>query len=483
MTLAAYLDKPWAEKVLLVEIDTATPLYLSDTAYITEPGDTPANQPYHPIIAPGGIPRLSRKIQELWGGKSLATWGGLQLATSMAGAVNLATVALRGKTLRLLVTGPRKSVARADAAVVLTGVVGGRSGNVDEGVMIEVRDRKQAFNEAILPPNTYDAATMGGGFPAENHGRSKPLCLGTCRNISPVLIDSGTYTYQINDGAVQAISQVYDNGIAAAYTTNLPAGTFTLTYLPAGVVTADAQGMKDGATFLSTTTQIIDYLARTYGAVSGGDIDISGLPGDVVGIYINAPVTLAEVVTMLLRGVLGWWGFDRADQLRVRLFEAPAAGGQEFGETRQLSDLTWDEEPDIIWSVPLLYARNWTRTDSPAAAVALGMMAWLKSEGFESRVETAGIKTTYPTATASPRLGTYFDGKTPAETVAGRALTLFGTLRRRVRVTVPITATPLELGDSVTLVDAGILTGNWRIIGITERWDGEIPLADLELWG
>jgi hypothetical protein len=248
------------------------------------------------------------------------------------------------------------------------------------------------------------------------------------------------------------------------------------------VVTADVQGVKDGATWLTHTTQIIDYLARTYGAMVAGDISITGLPTDAVGIYIASPTKMADTITALMRGVLGWWSFDRAGKFRARLFAAPAAGGQSFGETKHLSDLTWDEEQDIVWSVPLVYARNWTVIEQPAAAATLEYTAWLKSDGYQSRVETAAIKTTYPSAIIAPRLETYFAAKAPAETVAGRALTLFGALRRRTRVTVPITSVPLELGDSLNLFDAGVVSGDHVIVGVTERWDGEIPLVDTELW-
>ena len=53
--------RPWFARLR----EEAPVHYLADTAYITEPGDTPANQPYAPVIAEGGIPRLSRKIQEI----------------------------------------------------------------------------------------------------------------------------------------------------------------------------------------------------------------------------------------------------------------------------------------------------------------------------------------------------------------------------------------------------------------------------------
>ena len=147
---------------------------------------------------------------------------------------------------------------------------------------------------------------------------------------------------------MQGVDGVYDNGVAVAYTANTAAGTFTLTNPPVGVVTADVRGMLDGATWLSSTAQIIDWLARTCGGVAGGDIDISGLPGDAVGIYLDAPTRLSDVITRLMQGLLGWWGFTRAGQLRARLFAPPASGGPVFGERLHLSPIEWEEEAEIL---------------------------------------------------------------------------------------------------------------------------------------
>ena len=201
-TLAEHLARLDAENVLLVEIDAAgSSIYLADTAYITEPGDTPANQPYAPIIAQDGVPRMSRRIQEVWGGRSVPAWGPLVLATPSAGGTDLATANLRGKTVQVLLTGPRRIIARFAAAVVLTGVLGRRSGDLDGALTLEITDFQASFDERQLPVNQYDG-TESGSFPQSEIGRSVPLCLGTCRNVTPRLIDTANRTYQVNDGPV-----------------------------------------------------------------------------------------------------------------------------------------------------------------------------------------------------------------------------------------------------------------------------------------
>lgn len=483
-TLAEHLARLDSKKILLVEIDAAgsNPIYLADAPYYTEPGDTPGNQNYWPVIAQDGVPRLARRIQEIFGGRSVPAWGPLVVATPVVGVTDLATTALRGREARVLLTGPRSVIPHADAAVVLTGLIGYRTGDIDGGVVLEITDRQAAWESVELPAARYNG-TETGNFPSAEIGRPKPLCLGRCRNITPRLINTATRVYQVNNGSVQAIDAVYDNGVSVAFTANTAAGTFTLTNAPTGVVTADVRGMLDGVTWLSSTTQIIDWLARTYGGLSAGSIDISGLPSDEIGIYLDEPTNLADIITRLMQAILGWWGFTRIGDLRARIFDVPASGGPVFGHEHHLSNVSWEEDPDIVWSVPLLYRRNWTRIEQPAASVSLNQTIWLRGEGYEARQENAAILTQYPDALSTDRLMTYFDTLAPAQAVAQRALTLFGTLRRRARTALPYIDPPVELGDSLTLDDVGLLNGDRVLMAIEERWDGEIPLVEVELWG
>lgn len=493
--LGDYLTRLDAQKVLLVEIDpSGTPIYLADTAYVTEPGDTPASTIYHPVIAQDGVPRLSRRIQDLRGGRSVPAWGPLNLASAIAGATDLSSAAIRGLPISVLITGPRSMLARSAAGTVLGGVVGTRSGNVDGGLTMQVLDRQAGFEDIVFPPNVYDG-TETANFPASNIGKVKPICMGRCRGVSLVLIDTANLVYQFNDaaaGACNAVLNIYDNGVALTqvggapaagqYSVNLTAGTITLGGSTVGVLTGDIEGVKSGATWLDGTDDLVDWLAQNYGGLSASETDITGLPTDVIGYFADSQQRLADVITALMRGVLGWWGFDRSNVLRARIFEAPTTGGNTFGQTQHLSDITWTEDEPVFWAVPYLYQRNWTRIEQPASSVSLNTVARLRSEGATGRREQASILSTYAYARVADRLDTYFDTVTPAQTVADRALVLFGVPRERTKVTVPFVDPPLELGDNITLQDADHSDGDHLIIGIVERWDGEIPVVDLELW-
>lgn len=488
--LSDHLNRLHTEKILLVEIDpTGTPIYLSDTAYYTEPGDTPPNQPYIPVISPGGVPRLARKIQEVFGGRSVPTWGPLILAESIVGNIDLNKAALRNTAMRVLLTGPRSIIPHDQLAVVTDGIIGRRSGNPDTGITFEILDKQADFDNVELPNNHY-IGNESANFPTSNIGKAIPLCLGRCRNITPLPIDTVNLIYQVNDGPVQDIPAAYDNGIALTkvasnpqpgqFSVNAASGTLQLGVKPTGILTCDCDGMLDGPTWLSTTPQIIDWLSRFYGGLAQQDIDITGLPTGIVGIYIKDHVTLSTVITSLMQGVLGWWGFKRQSQLIARIFDLPLAGGPSFDETRQLSDVKWREERNLHWAVPTLYRRNWTRNSQPASAVDVDTAAWLNSDGYDARVELSAIPSG---SSVSKRIDTYFDNKADSDAVAMRALDLFGSERRRTTVTVPFIDPPIELGSSANLIDTGVLDGDHVVVGIVDRWDGEIPTVELELWG
>lgn len=485
MTLSDYLKKPGSRKILLVVIDPdGAPVYLSTEPYDTEPGDTPSNQPFAPVIQPGGLPRMARAIQALFDGESRAatTWAPLALASHEAGGVDLAAADLTGKPVAVYLTGPRADVAYADRAQLLGGVIGGSSGDVDGGLTFHLIGQSVRLDQLQVPAARFNAASEGAGFPAENDGQPRPLALGRVLNVTPVLVDAANHIYEVNNGPVNAIPAVYDNGFGVSKTDDLVNGRFTLTAAPAGVVTADVDGQQDGAAWLSSTADLVEWLAVDQGGLDAAAIDITGLPTETVGIYLVEPEPIAAVISRLLSGVGAWWSFTRAGKLKARLFEAPAAGGASFGETQQLRAraLSWENAPELYVGLPVIYRRNWTVIDQPAGAVTQNHKAWLAGEGLEDSRDAASP---HAAGIEGPRWETFFHDAAPAQAAADRALVLFSQVRKRVQVTLPALAAPLELGALVNLADAGPLDGDWRVVGIEEEWDAGLPLNHVELWG
>ena len=132
--------------------------------------------------------------------------------------------------------------------------------------------------------------------------------------------------------------------------------------------------------------------------------------------------------------------------------------------------------------MPLLYQRNWQRLE-PASSVAANQKTWLRSEGYESRIEDSDILITYDYAASALRVETYFDVKAEAETIGALALTMFGAPRYRVTVDLPVVSPLLQMGDSIELTDAGSFSGDYLLMGLDDEWDGELPIVKAGVWG
>lgn len=143
-------------------------------------------------------------------------------------------------------------------------------------------------SETALNTNLLSASYAGTGG-AEGagslKGTLKPWTSGTCLNIEPVLIDAAYWVYQVHGyGAVNDITTVYEfaqeiTGYVGSVSTyadlialtlapgqwaKAPAvGMFRLGGQPSQKVTCDVEGAKDGSTFPSTVSAIIEHLIKT----------------------------------------------------------------------------------------------------------------------------------------------------------------------------------------------------------------------------
>ena len=123
-----------------------------------------------------------------------------------------------------------------------------------------VDDFSQVFNNPIQT-NRY-AGTGGLNGDNELKGVLVPLALGLNRQIEPILVDATQRIYQVNDGEIESIFNLEDNGTALVfntdvadieaggsptvgrYNTSLATGHIRLGNDPSGVLTCDVKGYK-----------------------------------------------------------------------------------------------------------------------------------------------------------------------------------------------------------------------------------------------
>jgi hypothetical protein len=132
---------------------------------------------------------------------------------------------------------------------------------IDEsGVHIILRDN--SYKLTVPAQSNVYGGTGGADGGADLTGKRKPRAFGYVQNVEPPLSDPSLLIYQVNDGAIQAVTAVYDRGSAltpgadfatyalltaaspgaGTYITCLALGFIRLGSSPVGTVTADISG-------------------------------------------------------------------------------------------------------------------------------------------------------------------------------------------------------------------------------------------------
>lgn len=440
-----WLKTPGLDRCYLLEADyfLAGNLYTlrrSTHPYRTAETDTPQLTPYPDTIL--RLPEFDREMSEVFIGTSRIALGEFELFLDDELQTLIDTAVFGGQQVRMYVCDP--SWPLADAGQILVGQIEQLDANGADTATLSFRDRAALFDRLI------QQSTISSG---PSIGKPKPLCIGQCFNIAPVLLDHVTKTYQVHDGAVSAISDVRENGMSIPFTANTATGTFTLTNNATGRVTADVQGAIVSSTYLTTADQIINYIIT--GVMSLAAPVGASLPTYTLGLYLDDDKSVAEVLDEIASSVGGAWFFNRLNQVTKVHFN---------GLTAPSDELTPDDiEEDSLLpvrritpakSVTLGYARNWTPQGDGLAGVVREDYPELATqyEQTESVVvaENVGIVTTYPDA-ADIVVSTLISLKIDAETEAARRATIASTQRAVFELTSFASPFAMQLGQSITI--------------------------------
>jgi hypothetical protein len=412
----------------------------------------------------------------------------------------------------------------------------------DDEVVFQVRDFLHRLDVPILKAQKYGGTNVlpAGidGTASDIKGQYKPLCVGTCKNVTPVCVNTSKLIYQV-DGQGTGLRtgwtlSAYDKRAAltkgadyvsqADMEATAPAaggyrvwpagGCFRLNATPTlltcdvlNPVTPTTDGINDVITYLT---------AYVYGTTWNGPYFTTN---DLhVGIYIQDGRTALEAILEVLRSVNGFmcnggkpsttgtintslpWGSHLTDPASL-----PYTARNDSIPLDESSILKGSFKRIVaaentrglpIWRVNLKYSKNYTvmgATD--LAGVALATQATYAQEYLEVVAEDASVKTQWPYA---PELSvtTLLTDATQAATEAARLLALFKVQRDMFVLRVPkqhirdnIAGTGadfrcFQLQSRVTItmnrygLDAGKL---FLVIGLQE--DMAADVFELTVWG
>jgi hypothetical protein len=363
-----------------------------------------------------------------------------------------------------------------------------------------------AYAQNLYPTSVYGG--LGGETgDADIEGIMKPVVLGKVWNMSPVLINAVALVYQVHDGPVAAISNVFDGGVALSFDSNqasyaalaavslsageyatcLALGMLRVQSTPAFALTAHVDGnAAAGSTTRSIATwlvgQLDDQVGLPFDAAS-----FAAIPEWDAGWMWSEPFTFAEAISRFVGDAACHWGSGSLGIIRALKLEEPDA--LDVAQTYRLEDILGLERvplPDGYGGVHhrriVRYKRNWTvQADADLAAAASG-------RGYRQRewkAASATVATVSRNAIDPPILETSLEDVAAAQWLVGEMLDLHGVDRQMLSLHTKIFGAALpELGSTVRVFYPrfGLAGGGFfRIVAI----DFDLAESDVNLllWG
>lgn len=492
---------------------TLETFYVGAESFVTGTADTPASIAFEPrLIDPGSL-GVNIFSDGRTGGTTKLETGEIVLANADGALDAWLNYSFDGRPVKIL---SGSGAYPAGFTTIFVGTIESTEASWDKFVL-RLRDKQWRLNlPALTTRYAGNNALPEGleGTASDLGGKVKPRAYGRVLNVSPPLVNTSTLTYQVNTGAVAAISAVNDRGLgiaagadfatsallqaaapaAATYITCFAEGYFRLGSTPAGQITADVT--QGAAAANRTVAQILQSIALAAGFTSGeiSAADVTALDAaapQVIGIWLDDESSSQQAMDQVAASVGGWYGFDALGVLRMGRITAPSGTPVVTLYDYDILD-GFERRPPRdngipVWRVVLGHTKIWTTQPSDlAGAVTTPTRAYLAEAYRKSSTEDTAIKTQWLLA-GTVEDETLLTVAADAATESARRLTLYKTRRDIFDAPVSLdllTANSLKLGDVVALQIArfGLTAGkSFRIIGI--RLELAAGKALLTLWG
>jgi len=507
--------------IYLLEVDcavdaagTVKTMYFSTGNYVTQPGDTPSSVAYMPrLTQPGNLARMMYQ-DATTAGRSQVAYGTCELENVDGVLDVMLNYSLDKRKLRLLAGDPTKPYNTFTVAQRLTMQ---QAEVTYKTLSIILRDRQLEL-DMLLCRHRYGGTNVlpaGKDGTADIAGTAIPRLYGTALNIAPVLCNTSLLIYQVHDGAIATVSNVYDSGVAltrgADYTTLAdveataptagqyrvyPAGGyFRLGSAPAGQVTCDA---SQGATVANRTcAQILQQIALDMGLtaadISAADVAaLDALNSAECGVWVQDDSTGLTVMDAVTLSVGAYVGFDRLGILRMGRLDVPSGVPVATFNATNIKDIDRVRSNDANNGVPsyrvtLTYAKNYTvQTSGLAGSVTAARKVVLGQPNQSTLAQDQSVSVKYLWSPVMSR-DTLLVHQADAVAECARLLNIFKVPRNTYTLNVKLdqsTIAALDLGAVVNVVlnRFGMNNGTLlRILGITTDYASNG--ATLTLWG
>lgn len=487
-----WLETPDVVRVLLVHVEV-----LSGNTLVTRYLSTHAAANHLPII------KNSVSIEESISTQYAASisYGDIEIANHTGEYDSWLYDIWRNKSIKIYI-GPLPTDEfidyLQDFELIFDGVVDDIDSKNRNTLNIKIRDKLEKLNTSIsenLLGNYYQGSNNVPESAYVNQYRNnlRPLVFGEVHNITPMLIDPSTLEYMCNDGAVEQIIEVRDNGIPVAFgviqdpqtgITPLP-GSFRLVSSPVGAVTCSVQGIKRTINdtyatndYKNTAANTIATILKFYGRqLEYSEIDytsFSTLGQEAVGVYIQDRVNVLSICQDIAKSCGLVLSVSRAGKVKLLDITIPTSASINITDSDMLvNSLQLTEKADVLAGIKLGYAKNWTIQNSLLTGIPQIHKDLYSTEWLEAIQSDATTKQLYFVSTEPVVEPTYLIDKSDADSIALKKLNLFKVPRKTFKMSCTAKFLSVQVGDAVTITASrfGLSNGTLgRVIQTKPDW-------------
>lgn len=447
------------------------------------------------------------------GGKTNISYGELTLINNDGGLNALADDFFDGRTLTLKRGDPDLGYGSFTTVLVATIESVGME---RERVSVRLRDKAITLDTPFSSVKYAGTNVLPAGIEGtadDIKGQNKPRIFGRIALMTPKLVNTSKLIYQVNNGAVDSVVNVFDAGAyltrgTTDYTSqadmeaNAPAsgtfrvwpagGCFRLGSSPYGTVSTCVVEKWDYSQ--SNASGIIQRILTELGYTSANWVaaDFTALNqknAATLGVVVKDDETTTSLLNRICQSIGAWWGFDSLGRFRVARLDAPS--GTAAATITDLEILELERRPiDMLplWQTTVRSDINYAvqTGTSLAGIVSENRVNWLSLESRDQKASDTTVKSVRLLAD-DETYDSLLNGISQAQAESTRRLGLFSVRRDTVTLTL---ANPynyfstLDLGAVVNLQTSKLGYSSGKLFTVTGvNIDYGFNTIDLTLWG
>jgi len=344
---------------------------------------------------------------------------------------------------------------KADFIQLLAGTIRDIDSQDNETIDLVFKDKLERLNMALSD------AKLGGA--TNNKDRLIPWLFGEGHNIAPLFSDPTTLEHTINNGVIERIIEVRDNGQPVSTTDDLANGRFELNQQSFGKVTVDAQGDKNGGVYRKTIADIIERIVTGFGLAanrfSAGDIDSANFSAfntanqQPIGFYAESKENILNLINDIADSVGAKPIITPLGKLQLFQLTLPPPSIARTITTKDIEDDTLHivSRTEVRGAVQIGYAINWQVQKNLETVIPEKHKETFEREYYTVVAENATTKADYRLDAEPTQRDTYLLKEADALAEANRELVFVEVPRVTYGFTGLSTLFDLEFGQGVIL--------------------------------